>query len=591
MSRFQGVLTVVRQSLQAGRAEQALAALQRALQRDASDPELNGAMAAVQARLGQTQRAAYFAGRAARAGSDKPHLLQELGLVLAQAGQTDEVLRALEAPAGLDGGHAGVAAGIACLLRAAGRFAEAAHRLERALERGPQSPALALTAINDWIEGGQGPAAAGLAVRMSDRFPDSLELAGLRAYFANYSDREQDVPALHRRFGEMLQSTVAARTRGYAGPRDPARRLRVGLLSPDLRFSAVAFFIEPFFVHRDRLAFEVFGYSVALKEDEVSARLRALADGWMHQPKWTDEQIAEAVERDGIDVLIDLAGLTGYSRLGVMAMRPAPVSATYLGYPNTTGLTSIDRRIVDALTDPPGSEDQSTEELARMEGCLVCYHPWEDCPPVNLGRSGPITFGSFNNLLKFNSRVARVWARVLAAVDGSRLVIKAPQLGDPGARAEVLRFFETAGVEPSRIQLLHPVPGMREHLEAYSAIDIALDTFPYCGTTTTCEALLMGVPVVTLRGHAHRGRVGSSLLNAAGLADLVAPDEDGYVALAARLAGNREALSQSRASLRPGLLASPLCDGPAWCRRFENVLRSAWASYCAGNERGTQHEG
>lgn len=582
MSNVQNVLASVRQSLAQGRAPHARTLLQRELQREPASPDLAAAMAVVLARLGEIDQAVYFAQRAARNHPGTPEFLADVGREFAAVGCTPRAADAFGRAIAKDPASAGLRLGIAAIERNAGHFAQAAEHMEAALERRTDSPALAQVGLNDWIEAGLGPQAARLAARMRVRHADHLELAGLCAYYANYLPGARGVTALHRAFGEMLQRTVPARAAPYPQSRDPSRRLRVGLLSPDLRFSAVGFFIEPFFTFRNRAAFELFGYSTALQEDAVGARLRGLADGWLHQPKWTDEQIASAVERDGVDVLIDLAGLTEHARLGVMAMRPAPVSATYLGYPNTTGLAAIGWRIADAVTDPPGSEGQSVERLLRMDGCFVCYRPPEE-PPVPPRPDRPVTFGSFNNLLKFNQDTARVWGRVLGEVPGSRLAIKAPQTNDPGARAAVLKTLEDAGADLARIDVLDPSPGTRENLEAYARIDVALDTFPYNGTTTTCEALLMGVPVIVLKGDSHRARVGASLLGAAGLGEWIADTEDHYVQLAAQLAQDRAGLTELRTELRGRLLNSSLCDGQGWCRRFEAAIRRAWVSYCGGD--------
>jgi predicted O-linked N-acetylglucosamine transferase (SPINDLY family) len=358
------------------------------------------------------------------------------------------------------------------------------------------------------------------------------------------------------------------------------RTLRIAYLSPDFRDHSVAYFIEPLLKHHDRQRVHVTCYSTTPDPDAVTARLRGLADAWVNAHPLSDEALATRIREDRIDLLIDLAGHTSPRTL-VLTRRPAPVQLTYLGYPNTTGLRSVDYRITDALADPPGTTERwHTERLLRLPRTGWCYQPPPDAPDPNSRPDRPITFGSFNTFAKVGPKLLSLWSRVLNAVEGSRLVLKAAALGDPAVQQKVIARFAGHGVRPDRLTLLPYIPSTPSHLSAYDGIDVALDTYPYHGTTTTCEALLMGVPVITLAGQTHASRVGVSLLTSAGLPDLIAPDEDGYVRIARRLATDPARLADLRLTLRNRLLASPICDAASFTRDLESAYRQAWADRC-----------
>jgi predicted O-linked N-acetylglucosamine transferase (SPINDLY family) len=343
----------------------------------------------------------------------------------------------------------------------------------------------------------------------------------------------------------------------------------------------VANFIEPLLEHRARHSLKIFCFMSGGNEDAYSQRLRALADGWHNVKDNDDAGVASSVARERVDVLIDLAGLTGGNRLGALARRPAPVLITYLGYPNTTGMPCVDFRVVDSMTDPPGSEARCTERLLRLDPCFLCFQPARDAPdptpPPSLAGAPP-TFCSFNTLLKLSDVTVAAWGGVMARVPGSRLLLKCTQVMDPDVRAATLARFAAHSVDPARVEFLAVTPTAREHLALYARADVALDPFPYHGTTTTCEALWMGVPVVTLRGEPHASRVGATILTNAGFPELVADSVDDYIATAAALASDPRALGALRALLRPRMAASPLRDGPGFAQRFERLLRGAYAA-------------
>ena len=329
----------------------------------------------------------------------------------------------------------------------------------------------------------------------------------------------------------------------------------------------------------------MFCYANLPRPDPVTARLQRLVPHWRDIYKAPDAQVADRIRQDGIDILVDLAGHTAHNRLLLFARKPAPVQATWLGYPDTTGLKAMDHRLTDAHADPPGTtEHLHTEQLIRLPDCAWCFRPSEHAPPVSeppMPRAGHITFGCFNALPKINAPLLRLWSEILLGVPGSRLLLKNAAVRDPSVQQRMRTVLEEAGVAPGRIELAGHIPEPAGHLASYGRVDIALDTFPYHGTTTTCEALWMGVPVVTLAGKTHASRVGVSLLANVGLPDLVARDPGEYVRIAAALGTDAHRLAEFRASLRERMAASPLMDATRFARNVEQAYREMWRAWCA----------
>lgn len=365
---------------------------------------------------------------------------------------------------------------------------------------------------------------------------------------------------------------------------DPDRRLRLAYLSADFRSHPVGHFVEPIIEGHDRNAFEVLCYSNVVAADATTERLRTLADIWCDIRQLTDDEVVTRIGDDRVDILVDLAGHTGDNRIRIFAAQPAPVQVSYLGYPDTTGLSTIDYRLVDARTDPVGSNDHlSSEELIRLPDGFLCYRPPVDCPAV----AGPpissvehVTLGSFNNAAKLSSATIRIWAEILRALPNARLLLKARQLGDEDARRRFLALFEQEGVAADRVALSGWALSTTDHLGTYGRVDIALDPFPYNGTTTTCEALWMGVPVITLTGEKHCGRVGFSLLSGIGLSELIAETPEHYVELAVELATDAERLGRYRRELRDRMTHCPLTDEQRFMRSLESAYRTMWRRWC-----------
>jgi predicted O-linked N-acetylglucosamine transferase (SPINDLY family) len=368
----------------------------------------------------------------------------------------------------------------------------------------------------------------------------------------------------------------------YTNVPDPDRPLRVGYLSPDFRNHAVAFFLQPVLKHHDPQHVESICYVEVPAPDARTAELRSLARGWRHTPGLSDADLAALVRRDGIDILVDLAGHLAGGRLRTVALRPAPVQVSYLGYPGTTGLAALDYRLTDAVADPPEAETGYAEELVRLPGCFCCYQPPPPLPSDSeppSRRSGFVTFGSLHKLEKLNGGVLDLWCELLRQLPGSRLLLARHHLR--GATAEHWRgAFARRGVAPERVVVEAPAAVEMGHLRLYDRVDVALDPFPWGGHTTACEALWMGVPTVTLLGERYAGRMVASVLQTLGLPELVAATASDYRRIALELAVDEGRRAGWRKALRPRLLASPLCDGAAFTRGLEATYRRLWQRWC-----------
>lgn len=371
------------------------------------------------------------------------------------------------------------------------------------------------------------------------------------------------------------------------------RRLRVAFVSGEFRDHAVAQFIEPLVEHLDRNRFEIWLYHDHAVEDAVSARLRQKADHWENLAGRSNDVVVDQLRAAAIDIAIDLSGHTGRNRLPAFARRLAPLQITYLGYPGTTGLNAMDARLVDPNSDPEGEGDAlHTERLVRFSTCAWTWAPRHDAPqvvdPPCVGENRPVTFGSFNNYAKVSETTIALWSAVLAAVPDSRLLLKSHGLERDDQQSRARDRFERNGISGDRIDFLSRQPDVVSHLQHYAKIDIALDTFPYHGTTTTCEALWMGRPVVTLAGDRHASRVGCSLLTAVGHAEWIGRDSNDFVARAVSLAQDPERLRAISGSLRGELRDSVLMDHRAQAERFGAALLSCWTTKWSGSIAAAQ---
>ncbi|RVU36649.1 tetratricopeptide repeat protein [Hwanghaeella grinnelliae] len=396
-----------------------------------------------------------------------------------------------------------------------------------------------------------------------------------------------EIQSAHRAWGQALSTNQAdrvAQSAPFAKGAGADRVLRVGYVSPDFRQHPVANFFLPLLEAHDRHHVDVWCYSDAGHPDAMTETLRGRADHWVDTAGWTDDALAERISSDRIDILVDLAGHTSGNRLSVFARRVAPVQMTWLGYPGITGLGEMDYRLTDAVADPPVEADGGeAEQLIRLPSGFLCYRPPVDIPVAKTPLGGrPIVFGSFNNFAKVNGTVLDRWAEILKECPDALLMVKARSLNDPGTRWQCADAFLARGVDPARLRLRGTVPGLAEHFSLYNDIDIALDTFPYNGTTTTFDALWMGTPVIALRGERHAARVGASILTHLGLPELIAEDHPAYISAAVALAGDAARCGDYSARLRDRLRASPLLDAGRFARTIEKTYREKWNVWCHG---------
>lgn len=531
-------------------------------------------------RMGRTAEALPHLERAAAHAPAQRDAIVEYGCALFEAGRWNEGIDQLRRAAGLFPDVGRVHAVLARMMLDGGMFVDGLEHCLRAMHLMPND-GWVMSLFASCLAGlGRAEQAAEWYAKAAQACPDDARLRANLCFALNSVPGVDQAIVLHqhREFGRIVSAgAIAAKKAPCHG--GPAGKVRLGFLSPDFREHPVSRFLSPLLRHLDRSRFEAVAYASVVRPDGVTRHIQAMFDAWHDILNLGDDALAEQVRRDGVNVLIDLAGLTGGTRVGVMSRRAAPVQATYLGYPNTTGVPGVDVRIVDAITDPAGSEARATERLLRLPGCLVCFEPSSDAAArdaweaslATLRAPRPLTFGSFNNATKMSDATLALFGAVLEGVPGSRLVLKAKGLNEGKCRSAMHRRMAEAGIDADRVGVLRYEETHAGHLSAYGHVDIALDTYPYSGTTTTCEALWMGVPVVTLAGPTHASRVSASILGAAGRDGWVAHTPDEYVAIAASLAKDRPA----RADLRAGVEASPLCDAARFTRGFEAAILDA----------------
>jgi predicted O-linked N-acetylglucosamine transferase (SPINDLY family) len=567
----------------------------RAVQLGPNLPEAHNNLGSVLKDLGRYAEAGNALSRAIQLRPDYFQAYTNLANVLTATGQLAVAENALRRAIAINPRYGEAYSNLTNVLNLLQRFDEAVDAGRHAIALKPDLSAAYVnlgTALHNqgYFEEGNAVYRRGLSVDPDNPHIHFNMLAALNYIGSPMQMRQDDsvgparatpaeIFAAHVNWGRRYDAITAAAA-PHSIPRDCDRRLRIGYVSADFKRHSVAFFIEPLLANHDHSRFEITAYSAVTSPDAVTARLRGLCDRWRDIAGMTDQTLAAAIRADAIDILIDLAGHTAGSRLPMFALRPAPVQMTYLGYPGTSGLRAMDYRITDAIADPPGAEQFHTEKLLRVEpGPFLCYQPPPESPPVVDApaiRNGFITFGSFNKASKAGPETIALWARVLRAVPNSRLVMKAFGLGGAGSRRRIGELFAGEGIAADRIELVESIASTEAHLARYGAVDIALDTYPYHGTTTTCEALWMGVAVVSRIGATHVSRVGATLLNAVGLGELAAADDAAFVDAAVGLATDLEPLSALRRGMRERMISSLLMNAPLFASKVESLFCKAW---------------
>jgi predicted O-linked N-acetylglucosamine transferase (SPINDLY family) len=412
------------------------------------------------------------------------------------------------------------------------------------------------------------------AIDMAPQDADAFEtLLAIIHFSAKASARE--IAELHREWNRRFAEPIMPIEPLIS---DEKSKLRVGFVSPDLRRHPVSYFLESLFEKRDPDQWDVACYADIPAPDDLTGKLKGLSTSWRDIYRKSHEDVAAQIREDGIDILVDLTGHTTLNRLLVFARRPAPIQVTWIGYPDGTGMSAMDYLICDRVTVPDDAAELYAETPLRMPDCLSCYTPPAAAPlvsPLPALKNGFITFGCFNQISKVTDEVIAVWSELLHHIPDARMVMRTKALKDVETRARIHAAFGSHGVNAARIDLLAPGSQL-EMLQSYSLMDIALDPFPTAGGTTTCESILMGVPVISLAGDRFSGRISASYLTSVKLNGLIANDAKGYLDLAQRAVKDVPRLARVRAGLRARLMSSPLVDAVRFSRNFSTALRTMW---------------
>lgn len=515
--------------------------------------------------------------------SSNPEFLLSLSARVYAHNYWQEALGVLEKALGLQPNHTKILLAMAKIQSEVYLLAECRESLRRLYEIDPGNREANL--LRAGLQGRMGDARGHLATLQAAYDVDGDPLSRLASSVAMtslYNDllAPDAMMALHRRVCRPIEEAVA-RTTTFANDRTTSRRLRVGMVSGDFhRQHPVNIFMLPVLLKLDPQQLEVFIYHTGTMFDEYTRQAQACATGWREAAALDDPALQKQILEDRIDILIDLAGHTATHRLGVFALKAAPVQATFLGYPHSTGLGAIDWLIGDETVSPAEHAELFSEGIAQLPGSVFCWAPVDDYPlPTPRPADAPVVFGSFNNAMKLTPRTIALWAAVLKAVPHARLLLKAPSLRDREVCQRFAKLFAAEGIAPERIEFRGPT-GLAEMMQEYGDVDIGLDPMPYNGGTTTLQALWMGVPVIALAGGNFVSRMGMSFLKALGQPDWVAADDPGYVEAAVRLAAQVSELRMQRPQLRAKMQSSPLTDINHYARNFEHLLRAMWDIYC-----------
>ncbi|HJR69116.1 MAG TPA: tetratricopeptide repeat protein [Gammaproteobacteria bacterium] len=565
----------------AGRLAEAERSYREILQREPEHADSLHMLGVIALQAGDLTSALALVGRAVALRPDAAVCRNNLGQVLQRLGRDDEAARCYEAAIELDPAYAEAHNNLGLVRARQDRPTDAEALFRKAIELDPRYAEPHTNCGNLLKDRGELDAAIACYRRAIELRPD---LSALHSnllltlhYHADYSPA--DLEREHRAWAERHVAPLAATRRPHENDAKPDRRLRIGYVSPDLREHPVARFVLPLFRQHDRTQVEVFAYSDVTTPDAVTGLVRDHVDWWRDVATLGDEQLAEAIRGDGIDILVDLAAHSGGNRLLTFARKPAPVQITYLAYCSTTGVDAIDYRVTDRFLDPAGEASHYAEISLYLPHCYWCYSAPPlpgSARPVTERRPGPPIFGCLNNFAKVTDVTLDLWMRLLRRVPEARLLVYART---EAHRGRVRRAMREAGVEESRAAFVGRQP-LAEYLETYRLIDVALDPHPYCGGTTTCDALWMGVPVVSLAGRTAVSRAGSTLLSHVGLERLVARSEEQYIEIAAASIRDARGLAALRLELRNRIETSPVMDAPQFARDLEAAFRTAWRAWC-----------
>lgn len=601
---------------QLGQTELAIAAAQRAIELRPDLADAHNTLGICFERLGRLDDAVASYHRAVQLRPDYVEAMSNLGAALAKLGRRDEALDALRQAVRLRPDSVVALDNLAIELTEVGRLGEGAGCYQRLAQLRPESADAQFDAGTCFEQLGQldeavaaltraltidpGHVAAlgtlgivrmkqGLhdeALRLMRQSLSQMKVAKLHTnlcLLANYHPNlsGDEVLAIHREW-ERDYAPQPSSPVSHSNDRTPNRKLRIGYVSPDFKAHASSHFIEPLLAHHDRASVQVICYANVAKPDAITSAMKGRADEWRDTFGKDDDALEAMIRDDRIDILVDLAGHTADTRLAVFARRPAPLQVSMIGYPSTTGLSTIDYKISDPHVDPPGAERFYSEKLLRLDGTFWCFAPVADAPPVDelpAKRNGFIMFGSANNVSKITPAALEAWARILNGVPGSRLRMQHSAFSSVEVRQRVADTFARYDIAADRV-IVTGWARFKDYLQLLRTFDLALDTFPFNGGTTTCQQLYLGVPCVTLAGERQVSRMGVTMLRALGLDDLIGDSIEQYVQKAIDLARHIDRLSEIRSNLRPTMLGSMLCDGPRYVQSLEDAYRKIWSDWC-----------
>ena len=504
-----------------------------------------------------------------------------MSALMTRLGRTSEAIGAGRRAVELDPGSAETHSALADGLAAERRYKEAEESNRRAIGLNPQHRKARVNLCKTLIDAGEVAASVDAARDTVAAFPTDRMPRNNLLFALNYSDSHsaEEVFAAYRDYDTDLCLALRSHWKPHKNSRQPQRKLKVGYVSPDFRQHSGNYFIEPLFAHHDRANFELTAYAELVNPDATSTRLRTYFDHWVPTATLTDAQLAERIRADGIDILIDVAGHTADNRLTTFARKPAPVSATWLGFGYTTGLTAIDYILTDEAMVPPGSEHLFSEQPWRLEQSNFVYRPnpaMGDFGPLPALANGYVTLGSLTRAIRMNDRTIRVWSEILRRLPQGRLVVDSNSYRDKPTQERLIARFEAQGIDRSRLMIgCHSPPW-----DVLRNMDIGLDCFPHNSGVTLVETLYMGVPYITLADRPSVGRIGSSILHGIGRPEWIAQTEEEYIQKVVTLASDLPALANIRANLRAEMHASPLMDEPAFARKFEAALRGMFTTWC-----------
>jgi len=563
-----------------GKLSDAVASYRRAIKINPGYAEAHNNLGGALYELGQVDEAVVCYRRVAELKPNSAQAHNNLGGALYELGQVNEAVVCCRTAVALDPDFAEAYNNLGTFLKDLGLFDEAAASYRRALKLKPDNfKALGNLGnlLKDFGQLDEAMDSYRLALKIKPGLTDAHSNLLLVSNYLSGNTPEYCLEQA-RQYGRIVTEMATNRYSSWTSTPDP-ERLRVGLVSGDLRIHSVGHFLEGLLSHIDPSRVELIAYPTHRKDDELTARIRPYFSAWKPLAGMSDADAACLIHADGVHVLIDVSGHTALNRLPVFAWKPAPVQVTWLGFPYTTGMNEMDYVLGDSVAIPPEHENQFSETVWRLPESYLCF-PAPAYPvyvtPLPALSAGQVTFGSFNNLTKMNDAVVELWSRILLSVPDSRLYLKTSQLSGEVIREQTRRRFAAWGIAPERLLLGGKLGSIAEHLSEYSKIDVALDTFPYPGVTTSVEALWMGVPVLTLQGDRFLSLTAKSVAHHAGLPDWVAVDKDDYVAKARAFTANLEKLAALRAGLRKQVLASPLFDVPRFARNFEDALWGMW---------------